>query len=242
MPLMPFHLKLVLLPPWRPPAPCTPRRSGCMPAGHWLKASPLCDSSGLGRGQGWAFNRGLLSLALGTEMPPPTLATCRTRPPCTPHGSWLPRLGWTPSRGAHHQTLGEREGEPIHIPSVLALAAARTAKPTSLQGCVTTLGPVWRFLLALCQAHRVAAAQPRSAQGSLAAGLVLLGLLGNHCRAAVRGTTPPHLIVQGSWRSRACSCRQPALGSHQVGVGMRFQSVQPRQGSSQHCSLADPRA
>lgn len=78
--------------------PGTPKRARRLPAGRWVMASPLHDSSGPGQ----AFNRRLLSLAPGTEMPPPTPATYRAQPPRTPHGSWL--RGWdrTLPCGAHH--------------------------------------------------------------------------------------------------------------------------------------------
>lgn len=215
--LMPSHPKLVLLPPSHPLVPCTPKRAGCLSAGCWVVASPLCDSSG--PGQGRAFNRRLLSLAPGTEMPPPTPATCRAQPPHTPHGSWLPRLGWTPFHGAHHRSwniIGPSWGRGRESLSTTSLLGWRWQQRI-LQGprCCRDVSPhlaqAGGFSWLHAQVHRVAAAWPRSAQGPLATGLVCQGCFETHKRF------PPC-----ESQSRACSCSQPALGNHQLGVIIRF--------------------
>lgn len=89
---------------------------------------------------------------------------------------------------AHHQSqLGEKEGEPVHVPSGLAVAAARVAGPTLLQGCVTTLGPSWRFLLALCPGTSCSRSLAKECPGPSNYQPGLPRLLYSFCGAAARG-------------------------------------------------------
>lgn len=82
MPLMPLCPRLMLLPAWHL-AP--PKEQGNCQLGSGLWPLPCVTHLGWD-GDRIAFNRRLLSLALGTEMPPPTPATCWAQPLLTPHG------------------------------------------------------------------------------------------------------------------------------------------------------------
>lgn len=89
---------------------------------------------------------------------------------------------------AHHQSqLGEMAGQPVHVPSGLAVAAAHVARPMLLQGCVTTLGPSWRFLLALCPGTSCSRSLAKECPGPSNCQPGLPRLLECCCGAAVRG-------------------------------------------------------
>lgn len=67
---------------------------------------------------------------------------------------------------------------------------AHIAKPTLLQGCVTALGPSWRFLLALCPGTLCGLSLAKECPGPSGYWPGFLWLLGNCYRAAVRGASP----------------------------------------------------
>lgn len=131
-------------------------------------------------------------------------------------------LGWTLSHGAHHPSqLWEMERQPI--PSEQWLPA-HIAKPTSLQRCVTTLSPSWRFPLAFCPGTLCGLSLAKECPGPSGYWPGLLWLLGNCSSTGITAQ------CASSRRNGAFSHSQSSLGHQQLGVITRFQCVQPRQG------------
>lgn len=179
MTLMPSHPKLVLLPPWHPPAPCTPKRAGCLLAGRWVVASPLCDSSGPGRGRDGLLIEGYSAShrAQKCHLPPQPHA----RPsPHAPHTGPDCR-GWDGSRPVGH-IVGPSWGRGRESLSVSPLGwqwwQCILQGPRRYRDVSPHLAQAGGFSWLHAQAHRVAAAWPRSAQGPLATGPVCWGCWG----------------------------------------------------------------
>lgn len=167
-------------------------------------------------------------------MPPPTPATCLPRPP---RRCQHPQLGAgagtdpIPSLpGARARWGGEAwrvhpQGEPVPVPSGLVTDAGRVAGPGSRGGgggssaCCkahVAAGMCHRaggFSWPAAQAHRAAAARPRSARGPS-------GLLG--------GWPLPSLHPESRLSKQAARGEEPAAASlpgERAGVIIRFQSV-----------------
>lgn len=163
-------------------------------------------------------------------MPPPTPDTCWAQPPHTLHQDWD---GPCPMGHIIHPSSGTWKESPSPLSggsgSQHALQSPRRCRDVSPHAAQAGGFP-W-----LCaQAHCVALAWPRSAQGPLATGLVCCGCWRTAAELLREEQPLPSTGITAqctsSWRNGAFSHNQPSLGHHQLGVIIRFQHVQPRQG------------